>query len=51
MKPINEFMRRKARKNMLKLRSIGPSDYAVLEGNQRVGRIRLATERMPCRAL
>ena len=33
---------------MLKLRSIGLSDYAVLEGRQRIGRIRLATERMPC---
>jgi hypothetical protein len=33
---------------MLKLRSIGLSDYSVLEGRQRIGRIRLATERMPC---
>jgi len=33
---------------MLKLRSIGLSDYAVLENRQRIGRIRLATERMPC---
>ena len=24
------------------------SDYAVLEGRQRIGRIRLATEHMPC---
>jgi hypothetical protein len=32
-------MRRKARKNMLKLRSIGLSDYRVLEGRQRIGRI------------
>ena len=32
---------------MLKLRSIGLSDYSVLEGRQRIGRIRLATERMP----
>ena len=32
---------------MLKLRSIGLSDYAVLEGNQRIGRIRFAGERMP----
>jgi hypothetical protein len=32
---------------MLKLRSIGLSDYTVLEGNQRIGRIRLATERTP----
>jgi hypothetical protein len=39
---------RKARKNMLKLRSIGLSDFAVFEGRQRIGRIRLATERMPC---
>ena len=36
---------------MLKLRSIGLSDYSVLEGNRRIGRIRLATERMPCRWL
>ena len=41
-------MRRQARQNMLKLRSIGLSDYSVLEGRQRIGRIRLATERMPC---
>ena len=34
--------------HMLKLRSIGLSDYAVLESGQRIGRIRLATERMPC---
>src|SRR6478672_309167 len=33
---------------MLRLRSIGLSDFAVLEGRQRIGRIRLATERMPC---
>jgi hypothetical protein len=33
---------------MLKLRSIDLSDYSVLEGRQRIGRIRLATERMPC---
>jgi hypothetical protein len=33
---------------MLKLRSNGLSDYSVLEGEQRIGRIRLATERMPC---
>ena len=36
---------------MLKLRSIGLSDYSVLEGSHRIGRIRLATERMPCRWL
>ena len=36
-----------ARGNMLKRRSIGLSDYSVLEGRQRIGRIRLATERMP----
>ena len=36
---------RNARKNMLKLSSIGLSDYAVLESGQRIGRIRLATER------
>jgi hypothetical protein len=36
------------RTSMLKLRSIGLSDYSVLEGRQRIGRIRLATERMPC---
>ena len=32
---------------MLKLRSIGLSDYSVLEGGQRIGRIRFAGERMP----
>jgi hypothetical protein len=32
---------------MLKLRSIGIRDYSVLEGEQRIGRIRLASERMP----
>ena len=37
----------KARQIMLKLRSIGLSDYSVLEGRQRIGRIRLASERMP----
>ena len=40
-------MRRKARKNMLKLRSIGIHDYSVLDDRQRIGRIRLADERMP----
>jgi hypothetical protein len=35
-------------KTILKLRTIGLSDYSVLEGSQRIGRIRLATERMPC---
>ena len=33
---------------MLKLRTIGMRGYRVLEGRQRIGRIRLATERMPC---
>jgi VanZ family protein len=47
MTHINEFMRRKARKNMLKLRLIGIRDYSVLEGEQRIGRIRFAGERMP----
>jgi hypothetical protein len=32
---------------MLKLRSIGLSDYRVLEGRQSIGRIRFADERMP----
>jgi hypothetical protein len=32
---------------MLKLRSIGINDYRVLEGGQRIGRIRFADERMP----
>jgi hypothetical protein len=32
---------------MLKLRTIGIRDYSVLEGRQRIGRIRLASERMP----
>ena len=36
------------RQNMLKLRSIRLSDYAVLEGRQRIGRIRLVTEHMRC---
>jgi hypothetical protein len=30
------------------LRSAGLSDYSVLEGRQRIGRIRLATEHVPC---
>ena len=34
MTPINEFMHRKACKNMLKLRSIGIRDYSVLESKQ-----------------
>jgi hypothetical protein len=33
---------------MLKLRSIGLSEFAVFEGRRRIGRIRFATERMPC---
>jgi hypothetical protein len=32
---------------MLKLRSLGTNDYRVLEGRQRIGRIRLAEERIP----
>ena len=32
---------------MLKLRSIGLSDYSVLEGRQPIGRICLATEHIP----
>jgi hypothetical protein len=32
---------------MLKLRSIGIRDYSVLEGHQRIGRIRFAGERLP----
>ena len=32
---------------MLKLRTIGFNDYRVLEGRQRIGRIRFADERMP----
>ena len=32
---------------MLKLRTIGIRDYRVLEGRQRMGRIRFADERMP----
>jgi hypothetical protein len=35
-----------ARQNMLKLRSIGLSDDAVLEGRQRIGRIRFVIELM-----
>ena len=33
---------------MLKLRTISIRDYAVLESEQRTGRIRFATELMPC---
>ena len=32
---------------MLKLRTIGIRDYSVLEGEQRIGRIRFAGERIP----
>ena len=32
---------------MLKLRSIGIRDYSVLDGHQRIGRIRFADERLP----
>ena len=32
---------------MLTLRMIGPSDYSVLDDGQRIGRIRLASERSP----
>ena len=32
---------------MLKLRLIGINDYAVLDGGQRIGRIRFVIERMP----
>ena len=32
---------------MLKLRSIGLTNYRVLAGRQSIGRIRLAEERMP----
>jgi hypothetical protein len=32
---------------MLKLRSIGIGDYSVLDGEQRVGRIRFTDERLP----
>ena len=32
---------------MLKLRRIGIRDYSVLEDDQRIGRIRLASERTP----
>ena len=33
-----------ARPNMLKLRSMGINDYSVLEGRQRIGRIRCVVE-------
>ena len=36
------------RAQVLKLRMIRLSDYSVLEGGQRISRIRLATGRMPC---
>ena len=32
---------------MLKLRSTGIGDYSVLEGEQRIGRIRFSDERLP----
>ena len=32
---------------MLKLRSIGIGDYSVLDGEQRIGRIRFSDERLP----
>ena len=32
---------------MLKLRSIGINDHSVLEGEQRIGRIRFSDERLP----
>lgn len=32
---------------MLKLRTLGIRDYSVLEGRQRIGRIRFASERSP----
>ena len=32
---------------MLKLRQIGLRDYAMLDGEQRIGRIRFADERIP----
>ena len=32
---------------MLKLRPIGARDYSVLDGEQRIGRIRYASERVP----
>ena len=32
---------------MLKLRTIGIQDYSVLEGGQRIGRIRFVGERQP----
>ena len=37
----------KAELAMLKLRFIGDRDYLVLEGEQRIGRIRYAAERNP----
>jgi hypothetical protein len=46
--PDDPCTRKSGHENMLKLRSIDLSDFAVLEGKQRIGRIRLATERMPC---
>jgi hypothetical protein len=36
-----------AQPDRLKLRSIGQNDYRVLEGRQRAGRIRYASERTP----
>ena len=39
--------RKTAMHSPLKLRTIGINDYSVLEGRQRIGRIRFAAERMP----
>ena len=45
---VNSYFPAYSNEVLLKLRTIGLSDYSVLEGRQRIGRIRLATERMPC---
>jgi hypothetical protein len=36
-----------ARPDLLKLRSLGDRDYSMLQGRQRIGRIRYASERSP----
>ena len=36
-----------ARPDLLKLRSLGDRDYSMLQGRQRIGRIRYASERWP----
>jgi hypothetical protein len=45
--PCDFASQNRSERDTLKLRSIGLSDYSVLEGRQRIGRIRFAEERRP----